>query len=227
MIYITGDTHGDYDIKKLTTDRFPPKTVELTKDDYLIICGDWGGIWYGSAKDNYMIKWYNQKPWTTLFIDGNHENFDSLYTFPIVDFCGGKAHKISDSIYHLMRGQVFTIEGHTFFTMGGAESVDKHRRVEGISWWPQEMPSDEEYNEALDNIEKANNKVDFVLTHSAPDAWLDKWHYEHNKLTNFLEVLYETLDFKKWYFGHYHKDGYSDKFIYLYNSVVKLDDREM
>jgi len=227
MIYITGDTHGDIDIKKLTTDRFPPKTVELTKSDYLIICGDWGGIWYGSAKDNYMIKWYNQKPWTTLFVDGNHENFDSLSTFPVVDFCGGKARKISNSIYHLMRGQVFTIEGHTFFTMGGAESVDKHQRVEGISWWPQEMPSDEEYEEAFSNLEKVNYKVDYVLTHSAPDEWLDKWYYEHNKLTNFLQVVKDKLDFKKWYFGHYHKDGYSDKFIYLYNSVVKLDDREM
>ena len=41
MIYVTGDTHANIDIEKLNTTKFPQQKT-LTKDDYLIICGDFG-----------------------------------------------------------------------------------------------------------------------------------------------------------------------------------------
>lgn len=99
----------------------------------------------------------------------NHENHDALDAYPVEFWNGGKVHKISDSIIHLMRGQVFTIEGKKFFTMGGAESHDKIYRKEGISWWPREMPSNDEYEEGLANLDKVNNQVDYILSHCAPD----------------------------------------------------------
>ena len=95
---------------------------------------------------------------------------------------------------HLMRGQVFEIGGITFFTMGGASSHDiqdgildpaspdfereywfKRRtrqmfRVKGVSWWPEELPSDAEYEEAVKNLDEAGWKVDCVLTHCAPTS---------------------------------------------------------
>ena len=42
MIYITGDTHSNF--LRFTEEKFPIQT-EMTKDDYIIICGDFGGVW--------------------------------------------------------------------------------------------------------------------------------------------------------------------------------------
>lgn len=72
------------------------------------------------------MNWLSQKPFTLLFVDGNHENFDRLYSgeFEVVDFHGGKTHKIADNIYHLMRDYVFTLCGKKFFVFVGANSHD-------------------------------------------------------------------------------------------------------
>ena len=42
MIYITGDTHSDF--TRFTEDKFPIQDG-MTKNDYVIICGDFGGVW--------------------------------------------------------------------------------------------------------------------------------------------------------------------------------------
>ena len=127
----------------------------------------------------------------------NHENHDALDAYPVEFWNGGKVHKISDSIIHLMRGQIFTIEGKKFFTMGGAESHDKIYRKEGISWWPREMPSNDEYEEGLANLDKVNNQVDYILSHCAPDQLQSQiaYWYEHDKLTGYLEIVRQTVKF--------------------------------
>ena len=107
MIYITGDTHIPIDIHKLATRYFPQQT-EMTKSDYLIICGDFGGVWNNSREEQYWIKWLNQKNFTTLFVDGNHENHDLLATFPTVQMFGAEVHLpimihfLFDMLYHEM-----------------------------------------------------------------------------------------------------------------------------
>ena len=148
-VYICGDTHGDYDYQKLATHHFPEQKQMDYKNpsDFVIVCGDFGAVWDLGAGDRYIQNWYNSKPWITLFIEGNHDNHDALDAMPVTMWHGGKIHKISDRIIHLMRGQVYEIEGKTYFTMGGADSIDKYWRKEGESWWAREMPSDEEYEE--------------------------------------------------------------------------------
>ena len=207
MIYITGDTHIPVDIGKLSSKRFSEQK-HLTSKDYVIICGDFGGIWSGDAEEKYYLKWLSEKNFTTLFIDGNHENFTRLGTFPEEIFCGGKVHKITEKIYHLMRGQVFNIDGKTVFTLGGAESHDKEYRKEGKNWWNEELPSEEELETALKNLEKVNMSVDYVITHCAPTGIQQNLSskYENNVLTDFLEKLQGKLSYKKWFFGHYHTD---------------------
>lgn len=138
MIYMTGDTHGSIDIQKLNTKNFP-KQKKLTKQDYIIICGDFGNVWYppnskGYKEDKYWLRWFNNKSFTTLFVDGNHEGFPTLNLYPTVPFCGGMAGQIDSSIYHLKRGEIYTIEGKTFFCFGGAQSHDRAYRKEGVSW---------------------------------------------------------------------------------------------
>ena len=224
-LFVTGDTHGDIDFHKLNTKNFPQGT-QLTKKDYVIICGDFGAIWDGAKSDKYLQRWYNEKPWTTLFVDGNHENHDLLNSYPVSDWNGGKVHFITPSIIHLMRGQVYKIDNKTFFTMGGAESHDKIYRKEGISWWRREMPSDDEYKEGLENLNKVNNQVDYILSHCAPDRLQSKiaYWYEHDKLTNYLEIVRQTVEFGWYYFGHYHidKDFLNYKATCLYNNIIEL-----
>lgn len=103
-----------------------------------------------------------------LFIDGNHEDFDKLDSYPVETWCGGKVHKIRNNVIHLMHGEVYCIEGDTIFVMGGGYSIDKYRRTEGVSWWSQEMPSEEECRNALKNLEEVGNNVDYIITHTAP-----------------------------------------------------------
>ena len=225
MIYVTGDTHIPIDIRKLSTRNFPAQK-ELTKSDFVIICGDFGGVWNNSDEEKYWLKWLENKSFTTLFVDGNHENFYMLNNnYETVDFHNGKAHRINNSIYHLKRGQVFLLDGHLIFTMGGASSHDRKYRIENINWWSDELPSQDEYVEAITNLEKHRNKVDYIISHCAPDSIQFKIdaYYKATKLTEFFDAIKREVKYKKWYFGHYHEDRNIDrKHSCLYNDIVIL-----
>ena len=208
MIYITGDTHGTIDIHKLNSKNFPEGRT-LTKDDYVIICGDFGFVWNGDKEDKWWLNWLNNKPWTTLFVDGNHENHDMLEQMEVTEWHGGKVHMINESVIHLMRGQVYEINGKKWFTFGGAKSQDQMVRVEGKDWWAGEMASEEEYEEAVRNLAANGWTVDYVVTHCAPSRFAHqiKWWYEPDRMTNFLDYsIYDRLGFGVWFCGHYHTD---------------------
>lgn len=224
MIYVTGDVHCPIDVKKLNRLNFPVQRL-LTKDDYLIVTGDFGIVWDDSNSDIYWRKWFNTRNYTTLFVDGNHENHDILATFPVVERFGSKVRQIEETVFQLMRGETYTIDGKTFFTMGGASSTDKRNRIEGKSWWEAELPSDQEYENGLTNLDKINREVDFIITHCAPDSiiYLIADWYKKDKLTNFLEIVKQTTKYKKWFFGHYHIDRIiEDKHYCLYDSIIEL-----
>lgn len=222
MLYITGDTHGSFDrILKWT------ETTNLNKDkDFLFILGDFGYIWDNKRtsfeKDN--LDFISCLPFITLFIDGNHENHERLNSMRVVNFSGGKAHKVYDSIYHLMRGQVYEIAGKRIFTFGGASSIDKHLRTEGISWWKKEEFNYREANTAYENLNKIDWEVDYVLTHSAPFSIRDKL-FESNKPSSterMLEAMLRNIKFKRWYFGHYHIDKKMDNFTAMYENIERM-----
>ena len=231
-IFVTGDTHGEHSWHKLSTKSWPTQK-ELTKDDYLIVAGDWGGIWEmppDKGSSAYRIKSYNERNFTTLFVDGNHDRHDYYATLPVETWNGGKIHRVSDSIIHLMRGQVFDIDGRRIFTMGGADSVDKLWRIPGVSWWPEEMPNIAEYNEAVANLGRVGFKVDYVITHCCGTQLLYQMYTHHSQpdtLTNFLWDLEKDhgLEFKTWFFGHHHQDITFDdgKHRCLYHNIVEVE----
>lgn len=227
MIYITGDTHCDINIQKLYY--FASKNPQLTKADYMIVAGDFGAVWDEKTLNANLDK-YSALPFTVLFVDGNHENFDMLESYPVTKWRGGKVHMIRPDIIHLMRGQVYTIYGKTFFTFGGGTSIDKYRRREGESWWPQEIPSYDELDEAIANLKKHDNKVDFIITHSCDEKAL--WYpplrtrgthmdvYPENQMLSYFE---DIVDYGHWYFGHYHLDGdLTDKKTALFENIIRI-----
>lgn len=235
MIYLTGDIHGD--ITRLTPTHFPESDM-MTENDYVIQLGDFGCFWRNppSQEEIDSIEFFSKQRFITCFLDGNHENFPLINSYPVVDFCGGKAHKINEKLYHLMRGNVYTINGLKFFVFGGGLSVDKKYRIPGVSWWKEEYPSLDEEEHALMTLEQHNFKVDYVLTHVAPSSIVD-YMIQYNifstfercdskandYVSKFLEHIFNKLEFKHWYFGHYHTDfKVNDKFTVMYYKKCKL-----
>jgi hypothetical protein len=231
MIYLTGDIHGDISVRRLASDGFPEGRT-LTWDDYVIVLGDFGLVWYGSDSDEYWLDWLEDRPWTTLFIDGNHENFDLLDALPVHSWHGGRIHRVRPHVLHLMRGERFEIGGHSFFVVGGGHSIDKEWRTPHVTWWPQEAPSDEERTRIAARARELG-QVDYVLTHVPPTGCYERYRQRFPKFwgpsdeyTDWLEEHVEgVLTYRRWYFGHLHMDLPDDRpHTVLYNQVVPLDD---
>ena len=250
MIYITGDCHQDFE--RFNIDVFPEQK-EMTKDDCVIICGDFGGVWNRneeSSREAKLMDWLENRPFTTLFVDVNHENFDRLYAYPVEKWHGGKVHKIRPSVIHLMRGQVFEIDGKSIFAFGGASSHDiaggilepddpdfkkkKKKldqgwypyRVNHVSWWKQELPSEEEMQEGIENLAAHDNKVDFIVTHccaSSTQNLLGGGLYKTDILTEYHEKIRQNTSFKKWFFGHYHDNrNVNIEEILIYEQMIRI-----
>ena len=252
MLYVTGDTHGDW-MSRLNTDAFPEQKT-MTKDDYVLVLGDFG-YWHDTKSERYNLKWLANKPFTTLFVSGNHKNYERLQELPVEEWHGGKIQKINDSVYHLMRGQVFELPldddtTKTFFTFGGASSHDisdgilepddpriklwsrdytKFFRVNHVSWWKEELPTEEEMQEGLDNLKRYDNKVDYIITHSPYSSLLRQMDggthlYETDCLTDYLQTIKQTVDYKHWLFGHMHvnKTFQWERSSCLYEQIIRL-----
>lgn len=249
MVHLTGDIHG------AISERFTPEMMlgmkKWAEDDTLMILGDFGLIFYPRmelfslqlAQEKEKISFLESLKTDVVFIDGNHENFDRLTTeFPEEARYGGTVRRIGRNISWLQRGQVYTIEDKTFFCMGGAYSIDKAHRLAydrsilehyencpdiHISWWPQELPSDEEYKRATENLLAHNKKVDYVLSHQAPRSLIQLMQHTPDphdmELTGFLDWIWYEVEFKHWFFGHWHLDEeVHPKATALYYDVVDL-----
>ncbi len=221
MVYITGDTHGEHA-------RFISAPINtLTAADTLIICGDFGYIFKDTPAEQAFLDTLAQQPYTICFVDGNHENFPAIFSYPQELWQGGQVHRIRNNLLHLMRGQVFEIEGNRFFTMGGAYSIDRATRQENYSYWQQEIPNNDDYRAATKNLAAHNNSVDYVLTHTAPQQIIYRMGYAPDahdlELTGYLSYLMESLTYKHWYFGHWHQDqAVTPKFTALWFETVAI-----
>ena len=228
-LIITGDTHGD-PVKRFRTVMDSIKVSEdteytFTKNDLMAVVGDFGVIWGpGTPKqirmENRILDELEAMPFTTVFIDGNHENFDRLLAFPEEERFGGKVGVLRPSVLHLkQRGHVYDFGGMKTWCFGGGISIDKILRREGNSWWAEEEPSKEEYEYGISQLAANGWRVDIVLTHAAPTRALNALNlkpllardlgYEPNlydPLSPYFDKIAGRLDFDSWVFGHYHKD---------------------
>lgn len=228
-IYLTGDTHRDISISKLSTTNLRAAGHTIGENDFLIILGDGGFVWDGSNSDLYWQKWLEGKPWTTIVIPGNHENYNLLQLYPLVEFNGAAAREINSKLFYIERGYIMELEGLKFFCMGGAQSHDMAYRTEGKSWWKEELPNSTEFARGIDTLsqEGINFSIDYLLTHCAGTHIAHKMgYYSQDYLTNYLYYLEKeyNLQFKHNYFGHYHRDEQIDDLhTCLYNKIIKLE----
>ncbi|WMI81545.1 hypothetical protein [Anaerotignum sp. MB30-C6] len=208
-IFITGDKHGTFVPLFALAEK-----VELRDTDILIVAGDAGYVWNDDY--HYNVQSLQQIfPGIITFIDGNHENHVLLNSFEVSQWNGGNVHRIGERVYHLMRGQVYSIYGNNILTFGGARSVDKDRREEGVSWWKEEEPTAEEIEYGKKQLIQHADVIDYVITHESP--LFARSHITRPKridvdyhLPEFLDEWYEIISsaprLKKWYFGHMHVD---------------------
>ena len=240
-MYVTGDTHGDEDIAKLQDESWLESTL-LTRSDYLVVMGDFGALWNGGERDRRLLDMYESKPFTTLFVDGNHDNFDIIDALPTAERFGAPVHVIPGfpHVIHLMRGYVYELpvtahETAKVLVMGGAQSRDRNSRIEGVNWWRREMPSEEEYDRCTQSLDEVDWSVDYVFTHELPcDAiryardWtvLEEMQRRPDRLSSFLQWVDDKLDkssLRMWYAGHYHTDKLIDgRYHVLYNDILPL-----
>lgn len=230
MVILTGDTHQDFDrLGKMSL------YYHFTKKDFVIVLGDFGLLWdnVSNKLEINLIRFLNDLPFTILFLDGNHENFARINSLKTIGLFKGRAGRISNSIFHLKRGEIYEIDGVKIFTFGGGLSIDKAIRTEYINWWKEEEPNFSEMKNGLDNLKLNDWKVDYILTHECPE-----WGYRmlstmfkmvkssNYQLPKYLEEIRTKVDFKHWYFGHHHINiDLNDKITCLYTDFIELGDK--
>ncbi len=126
-----------------------------------------------------------------------------------------------------MRGQVYDIDGIRIFTFGGAVSIDKSYRVEGLDWFRDEVPNREEYEEGMENLERCGFKVDYIFSHTGPSEVMaelgyGEWSEDETELRRYLQRVADWTSFKEWYFGHFHEDVDLENFHCLMDRVIIL-----
>ena len=226
MIYVTGDMHGDIE-------RFAAKEMkQLKKGDTLLVCGDFGFLWDGSRAEQAALKKIGKLKYNVCFIDGVHENFTLLGEYPVEAWGGGAARVISGNLIHLLRGEIYTIEGKTVFTMGGGVSPDDDYRAQDDARSSWEIPSREEFDRAAAAIERVEGQVDFIITHEPPmkiKAFLQLKAQTHmpaeiTGLNTFFEELGKCCAFKRWFFGSMHVDKFiSTTHVAVFRKVLKAE----
>lgn len=244
-IYVTGDCHGEF--SKFNSARFP----EQAEGDIVIIAGDFGGYWRDTPDERWWLKWLSEKPAQYCFVDGNHENYDRLNVLPVESWNGGLVQRLPHTnILHLMRGQMYNIDGCRIFTFGGTASHDisdgiipydengewreKERemlragkrmfRIEHLEWWKEEMPSEEEMQLGRDTLEANHWSCDYIITHDCPSGLRPfvAREPEMNPLVEYLQEINDKTDYKRWYFGHHHMDRAFGRQICLYDRIEQI-----
>lgn len=222
MVYVTGDLHGDIDRLK------SPAIKKLRRGDTLLVLGDFGFIWTGNDDEQKTLRWLEKRKYKILFIEGTHDNYSLLEKYPIEDFAGGKARKINNNIYHLMRGNIFEIESKKIFCFGGGISDDADIRLETGTWWPEEKASMAEKAHAWQTLEQYEDTVDYICTHVAPGKlakFLDFDIVEPDEVQTFFEEIAKKVTHTKWFFASYHADKpLGSKASVVYKNVIPLED---
>lgn len=229
MIYITGDTHGDFKRVAALCD-----TVDSTLDDILIILGDVGVNYYEDYRDVEQKKLLSSLPITLFCIHGNHEaRPECTGLYQTKSWQGGTVFVENEypNILFAKDGELFDLGGFQAIAIGGAYSVDKfYRLARGWHWWSNEQPSTEIKQAVERELEDLENQIDVVLSHTCPlkyeptevfisgidqstvDKTTEKW----------LDDIEERLTYRKWYCGHYHTSKKIDKLQFLFEEVQEF-----
>ena len=217
MIYLISDPHGGESMKGL--ERF----LEIgTDSDLLIILGDLGIKFEDTKENEAFTEWFLGLNMQIAIVEGNHENHAYLNAFPTDIWCGGEVNRISDTIVRLKRGNIYHIEGNTFWVMGGCKSSAKWKEM-GL-WFDGEEPTEEELSLGYSSLSKYNHKIDYVLTHKyANYKDIEDNKYSQLSLEGLTKYIDENVVFSHWYSGHWHINKRIDaRHTIVYDEPISL-----
>ena len=229
MVYITGDTHGDF---RRIADfcRFK----DTKKSDIMIILGDAGINYFGDEKDERKKQYIQSLPVTLFCIHGNHEmRPQTINGYKEYMFHGGVVwHEDAfPNILFARDGEVYDFCGKKCLVIGGAYSVDKYYRIfNGLNWFEDEQP-----DQAIKlSVEKKLNEINFetniVLTHTCPkkyepmEAFLPGLNQSTiDKSTEiWLDKIEESIKYDRWYCGHWHISKKIDNVVFMFDGFETI-----
>jgi len=185
-ILITGDVHADFGRLNALINRKKP--------DIVICCGDFG---YWPRYQKYDFSNIMPQGAKIYWIDGNHEDHWALRDRTTDEI-------VKDVIYKPRGSTMKLDDGRNILFMGGADSIDKMHRTEGVSWFREEIIQQKDLYDLTDE------KVDIFITHTCPEELvydLRKGYPEKsNEPSNIaLSQLWKQYKPELWIFGHWHQ----------------------
>ncbi len=229
MIYLTGDTHGDFQRIAHFCARMHTKP-----SDIMIILGDAGINFYGGWRDQHKKEFISALPITLLCIHGNHEQRPAtIPSYTEQEWHGGAVYVEEQfpSILFAKDGEVYDLNGMQAIAIGGAYSIDWMLRIPGRSWWPDEQPSPEIKACVESKLDQIGWKVDVVLSHTVPLKYepvevflpgIDQRKVDKST-EQWLDQIEERLHYGKWYAGHYHTEKKKDRLQIMFEDYDVFD----
>lgn len=229
MIYITGDTHGDFTRIVRFCERIQP-----TRDDVIIILGDAGFNYYGGERDQQKKMMMSKMPLTIFSIHGNHEMRPAaIPSYQTTEWHGGKVYvePLYPNLLFAMDGEIYDLEGRQTIVIGGAYSIDKfYRLARGWNWWSDEQPSPEIRGKVERVLAERSWEIDVVLSHTVPLKYepvevflpgIDQSRVDKRTET-WLDGIENRLTYERWYAGHYHTEKRVDRLTLLFESIEEF-----
>lgn len=251
MIYITGDTHRNFDRIEYFCD-----SMKTTKDDLMIILGDAGINYYGKRDDRRFKRYIESLPITFMLIRGNHESRPDQ-SWPtrtkLTDTYSGTFIIEPDypSILYAQDGRMYSLNTENgwknAFVIGGAYSVDKYYRLgayaagnHSLKWFEDEQLSEEEMITVEHQLDKAlelnDNQMSYILTHTCPTSMEPKDMFlpqiDQSTVDKSMEIFLERIlkkleeknvQYEKWFCGHWHTDRFvPGNFRFVFRDILSL-----
>jgi 3-oxoacid CoA-transferase subunit A len=225
MVFLTGDTHGNFE---------RIKTLPFQETDVLVILGDAGINYFGDSREQKTKKILSKLPFTLFCIHGNHEmRPETIDSYKLTMFNDGWAYCEPEfpNLIFAKDGEIYTFEDKKCIVLGGAYSVDKHYRLsKGWHWFENEQPSLEIKNYVRQQLETVDWQINYVFSHTCPYNFMpremflsevDQSTVDHSTEL-WLDQIYKNLIFDKWYCGHYHCDKVDNLIRFLHTDVLML-----
>lgn len=228
MVYITGDTHQDFErIEEFCLD------CDTTCDDVLVILGDAGINYDGEPSDSQLKVRLSELPVTLLCIHGNHEQRpESIGSYEETEWREGLVYWEPEfpNLLFAKDGEIYELEGRRCIAIGGAYSADKYLRTPYVSWWPDEQPSDEIMDRVEERLQVENWEVDAVFSHTCPYKHMPEEEFlpglgedaVDNSTEKWLDSIEDRLTYSIWYCGHFHTDKFSGAVRFMFEDYLEL-----
>ena len=236
-VYLTGDQHGNFSLIFNSM---------LSQDDVLVVLGDAGVNYYQDERDAQLKKRLQETEITFLFVRGNHEARPEGETFQKVfkkeKFFEGQFMEESQfpNLLYMLDGEEYRFtpqdgDAKTALVIGGAFSVDKdyrlQRQAQGFrdyKWFPDEQLSETEMQSISEKV--SGHTYDYVFTHTCPACmiprdmflpFIDQSNVD-DSMERFLQRIHDSIQYSKWYCGHWHTDRIIDTFRFLFHDIIPL-----